>query len=169
MIDEDIPLALAEARVAGSISRRKGGVSLHIHPPRTNSMFQSLESRRLFAAQIGLSNGLVTVTGSDTLRDEVTMTFIDGKVIGDTGRDDLRIDVIQRNSAGKQVSSVSRQFSLFDVTGIKVDTRGGDDKVLATNVFDVEGGIRNITVLGGSGNDEVKGDYEQMTFIDGGS
>ncbi|HEY0009735.1 MAG TPA: hypothetical protein VGB55_13485, partial [Tepidisphaeraceae bacterium] len=129
-------------------------------------MFRSLESRRLFAAQIGLSNGQVTVAGSDTLRDEINVTYVN--VGSSFGIEIARLEAVQRDGSGEVVSSITREFDTARFTNLKIDTRGGNDQVIITDDFS-DDRSRHATVYGGSGDDLISAGMESLKLIDGGS
>src|SRR4051794_34421237 len=77
--------------------------------PFVNHM-EGLEGRRLLS--VSLSHGLLRISGSDR-NDKVTV-FVDQS-------NAARLDV--------KMNNVVTQYNLADVTSIRVDGRGGDDRI----------------------------------------
>ena len=98
-----------------------------------------LEDRRLLAADIGLVDGFVQITGSEG--DDAVEAYV--------VEDQLVIGTTSAEADGSSANS-EQTFPAADVRGLLFDGRGGDD------VFSNDTGLKSIAI-GGAGNDVLIG------------
>ena len=155
------------------------------------SKIESLESRRLMAGTVTLSNGVLTVMGTDK-SDVINVSLVEALKVGSAKSPTLSPTLsysvsVDGSSQGVFLSSTVKQIDIYGMGGndkitgplltynpVNVHTGSGTTAktthlilaVAPVAPMYVEGGRGNDTIVGGSGNDTLKGELGDDVLID---
>ncbi len=136
------------------------GFSRHFVPAR--AVLEGLEERRLLAATVDFYNGVLTVQGSDSVSNALTLKLdASGRLLTGTSNGASRSVLLSRIGDIKvmgtgQVDTINVDSRL--TKGVFIDAKGGNDIITGGSGADsINGGDGNDTIYGGNGNDVMDG------------
>ena len=121
---------------------------------------QTLEKRRLFAADIGLQGSTISISG--TAQDDVAEVY--------TESGDVHVKISSYGPEGELISEEARSFAESDVDQIVFDALDGDDIFVNDTAINsvTRAGSGNDTIFGGDGDDILALGYGDDIAIGGG-
>ncbi len=140
--------------------KRSSKKSRRITTVRGRLAVQRLESRKLMAADIGLSDAVLSIQGSDV--DDIAEVYVDS--------DRVQVTISSYDDAGQKLCEKSEEFALDEIGRIIFSGGDGDDLLVNDSSIPViaRGGNGDDMLLGGTGDDVLIGGTGDDVILGGG-